>query len=91
MRYLIYLLLMVSTSLSAGSIHKWVDENGQVHYGEKPGNTQAEQVQIRTNETTTPRAIDKSKVDSYEGKNKDKQETDATTPPEEPKMSKKEK
>ena len=81
----------IITSPVNAKVYKWVDENGQVHYGEKPGNTQAEQVQIRTNETTTPRAIDKSKVDSYEGKNKDKQETDATTPPEEPKISKKEK
>ena len=72
-------------------VYKWVDENGQVHYGEQPGNTQAEQVQIRTNETTAPRAIDESKVDYYEGKEKDKQETGATAPPEEPKISKKEK
>jgi len=72
-------------------VYKWVDENGQVHYGEKPGNTQAEQVQIRTNETTTPRAIDDSKVDYYEGKDKGKKEAEATAPPEEPKMSKKEK
>ena len=36
MRYLIYLTLMLSTSLSAGSIHKWTDENGNVHYGDAP-------------------------------------------------------
>ncbi len=36
MRYLIYLILVVSTSLHAGSIHKWVDENGNVHYGDSP-------------------------------------------------------
>ena len=58
-----------ATSVNA-KVYKWVDDNGQVHYGEKPGNIQAEQVQIRTNETTTPRAIDKEKQDYLEGKNK---------------------
>ena len=36
MRYFIFLILMVSTSLSAGTIQKWVDENGNVHYGDAP-------------------------------------------------------
>ena len=36
MRYIICLLLVVSTSLSAGSIHKWVDDEGNVHYGDSP-------------------------------------------------------
>lgn len=36
MRYLIYLSLIFSTSLYAGSIHKWVDEDGNVYYGDSP-------------------------------------------------------
>ena len=36
MRYLIYLTLLFSTSLFAGSIQKWVDEEGNVHYGDAP-------------------------------------------------------
>jgi len=40
MRYSIYpmlvLMLAVSTSLNAGAIHKWVDDNGNVHYGDAP-------------------------------------------------------
>lgn len=36
MRYLIYLTLIVSTSLSAGTIHKWTDEDGNVHYTDAP-------------------------------------------------------
>ena len=90
----VLITILSSTIIAApvnAQVYKWVDENGQVHYGEKPGNSQAEQVQIRTNETTSPRAIDKSKVDYYEGKQKDKQQAEATAPPEEPKMSNKEK
>ena len=70
-------------------VYKWVDENGQVHYGEHPGNTQAEQVQIRTNETTTPRKIDQDKFNTAEGK--DKKESETPEEPQQPKISKKEK
>ena len=36
MRYLIYLALVISAFANAGEIHKWVDENGNVHYGDAP-------------------------------------------------------
>jgi hypothetical protein len=49
MRYLICLLLTVSTSLSAGAIHKWVDENGNVHYGDAPpAQTKTENVRVQS-------------------------------------------
>ena len=47
MRYLIYLILAVSTSLNAGSIQKWTDENGNVHYGDAPpARTKSENVRV---------------------------------------------
>ena len=37
MRYLFFLsMVMLTTSIQAGSIHKWVDEDGNVHYGDAP-------------------------------------------------------
>ena len=36
MRYLIVLTILVSTTLHAGAIHKWVDAEGNVHYGDAP-------------------------------------------------------
>lgn len=36
MRYLIYLMLLTSMSLNAGTIHKWVDDEGNTHYGDAP-------------------------------------------------------
>ena len=36
MRYLIYLTLLASMSLNAGSIHKWTDADGNVFYGDAP-------------------------------------------------------
>ncbi len=76
--------LFVLLPLQAG-VYKWVDENGQVHYGEQPGNAGAEKVTIRQNETTKPRAIKKDE------KNEDDKPAEKTTKPEPPKMPKKEK
>ena len=36
MKTLTCILMCLSFSVSAGSIHKWVDENGNVHYGDAP-------------------------------------------------------
>lgn len=67
----LYILLQAAVlagPASAGpvsaSIYKWVDENGQVHYGEQPVGIDAEKVKIRTNETTKPRPV--NKVESKE-------------------------
>jgi len=52
--------LFVLLPLQAG-VYKWVDENGQVHYSERPGNAGAEKVTIRQNETTKPRTTKKER------------------------------
>jgi hypothetical protein len=58
MRYLIYLLLMVSTSLSAGTIQKWVDENGDVHYGDAPPlTTKTVNVRVQSAPTNPGKAL----------------------------------
>ena len=36
MRYSIFLILLASMSLNAGSIHKWTDDEGNVHYSDSP-------------------------------------------------------
>ena len=80
--------LIVLSPLHAG-VYKWVDENGQVHYGEQPGNTGAEKVTIRNNETTKPRSVNKVEEDAKsDKKNKDPQ---AEAPLVEVEPSKKEK
>ena len=56
------LFLLIQTPIHAG-VYKWVDENGQVHYGERPGNPASERVKIRQNETTAPRTIKKTEAD----------------------------
>ena len=70
----VYLCLLFQTS-SYAEVYKWTDENGQIHYGEQPGNTGAEKVTIRQNETTKPRPINKAEADTAESdkKNSDQQ------------------
>jgi len=96
--------LLIQGTAIAG-VYKWVDENGQVHYGAHPGNTGAERVTIRQNETTKPRTIKSDTIEPEEEKGKQKKagengetEGEEQTPetveakkPEEPKIPKKEK
>jgi len=85
------LFLFVLSPLHA-SVYRWVDENGQVHYGEQPGNTGAEEVIIRQNETTKPRPINKAEEDAAESGNENtEQQAEVPAVPEAPKISKKEK
>ena len=47
MRYFIYLIIFLSTSVQAGSIQKWVDEDGNIHYGDAPPvSVKTEQVRV---------------------------------------------
>ena len=36
MRFALVPILLLAGSVQAGSIHKWVDEDGNVHYGDAP-------------------------------------------------------
>ncbi len=84
------LCLFFLTPVQAG-VYKWVDDNGQVHYGERPGNAGAEKVTIRQNETTKPRIIEKSEDDIKAEKEKAKKEAEKAKEPEKPKISKRDK
>jgi hypothetical protein len=58
MRYLTFLLLVVSTTLHAGAIHKWVDENGNVHYGDAPpARTKSENVRVQSAPSNPGKAL----------------------------------
>lgn len=86
------LLILFQTSSLAG-VYKWVDENGQVHYGEQPVGSGAERVTIRKNTTTKPRAIKKDD-ESADAKNTDgstAESTEQKTETKEVEISKKEK
>ena len=97
--------LLFLTSSYAG-VYKWVDESGQVHYGERPSGAGAERMTIRTNETTKPRQLqtldneadnetDKQLTSSPDGSTADAEKAEETLKkpdkPEKPKISPQEK
>jgi len=48
----IILCLLFTSFVTAGEIYKWTDENGNVHFGDRPANLQtAETVEIREQKT----------------------------------------
>ena len=58
MRYLIYLTLLASTSLNAGSIHKWTDADGNVFYGATPPvSTKTEDVRVQSAPSNPGKAL----------------------------------
>ena len=62
MRYLIYplvgLILAISTSLNAGTIQKWVDDKGNVHYGDTPPvEVKSENVPVQSAPTNPGKAL----------------------------------
>ncbi len=62
MRCLILLSLIISTSLSAASIRKWVDEEGTVHYGDAPPMlTKTEPVRVLRAPTNPGKALPRLK------------------------------
>lgn len=53
MKKVIAIALALSSTMAAGEIYKWVDENGVTHYGsKKPPSVAAETVNIRTGAVT---------------------------------------
>lgn len=61
---LVVLTLLASSYASttlAAKVYRWVDDNGQVHFGSQPPpeqRSQAEQYQIQVSQPTTPKAED---------------------------------
>jgi hypothetical protein len=49
------LILFFFASMTNAEIYKWTDEQGQIHFGDKPANKSAKQIQLRKqNISTTP-------------------------------------
>lgn len=62
MRYTKYpilgLILIFSSSLYAGTIHKWVDENGSVHYSDSPpAKTKSESIRVQSAPSNPGKAL----------------------------------
>ena len=77
---------------SYAGVYKWVDQNGQVHYGDQPNKPGGKKFTVLNNTTTKPRPIKETEkgAENSGDKNKEKM-TEKPAGPEKPKISKKEK
>ncbi len=50
--------LLCVTSIAAGEIYRWVDAHGKVHYGDRPGRSAAQKVEIAHPTREPTKAID---------------------------------
>ena len=70
MRYSIFLTLLASMSLHAGSIHKWVDEEGNVHYGDSPpAKVKTEGVRVQSAPSNPGKALPRLSTSGTENTN----------------------
>jgi hypothetical protein len=86
-RGLITTLCLVFSVPVYAAVYKWVDEDGQVHYGDQPQVLDAEIMTIRTNETTKPREIKTDEEQAEAGDEGSKQPEKQPAEPEKPKIS----
>jgi hypothetical protein len=73
MRNIIYLLILTSSPLYAGEILKWVDEDGNIYYGDSPPiSVKTEQVRIISAPSNPGKALPRlSNQNSENGNNSD--------------------
>ncbi len=51
-RSVLFGLALLSCGLAEAEVYKWVDENGRVHYGDRPRGDTAEELDVRSAPTT---------------------------------------
>jgi hypothetical protein len=60
MKKIIFFLLILPL-LMAGGVYKWTDENGNVHFGDRPSNSKnAESIEVKTQKAGMPAPQSKS-------------------------------
>jgi hypothetical protein len=61
MKYILLLIVLIaSTTAAEAKIYKWVDENGSVHFSDRPYSREAKEIQVRD----TVHAVKKTESDS---------------------------
>lgn len=77
-------LLLVAGAVNAGGVYKWVDADGQVHFGDRPPDRGAEQVEVPNNpvapaapDATDPLEQQDRLLRAYEAERQERQEREA--------------
>ncbi|WP_456407358.1 glutaredoxin domain-containing protein [Thiolapillus sp.] len=69
-------LLFLSVQAVAGGIYSWKDEDGNVHFGDRPpAEVQSKQLEVRTNTVSTPENVKNSAREYVSGLDKKKPAT----------------
>lgn len=50
-KFIIYTVLLMTSNLAIAGVYKWIDENGRVHYGERPASSTAQEISIPQSST----------------------------------------
>ena len=82
---ILFLLLVFISSTATAAIYKWVDENGNVHYGQqRPDNSPAQKMNVQTHAPASAayKRMDKLKNKNADGEENSEQQADAA--PKEP-------
>jgi len=45
--FLSFILMQILNTATAAPVYKWIDEDGQVHYGSRPDNKNAKEIEIK--------------------------------------------
>lgn len=65
-RSLIGIVLLLTSSLAEAGVYKWVDEQGRVHYGDKPISTGADELTIKDQPAPNPSAASTSRKEKQQ-------------------------
>lgn len=50
---ILFIILFLSPTIGQSEIYRWVDENGMVHFDDRPGSGNKEKIDIKTSDTSS--------------------------------------
>ena len=77
------LIILLIPPLCYAEIYKWTDENGGVHYGERPSNPNSEKIEIKSSTSQPDEGLEKHRkkqqklLQSYEDERAEKKQQKA--------------
>lgn len=63
---LIWIIMILMTSLLQAGVYKWVDEQGRVHYGDKPVSDNAGEVKLKEQNSSEPSSLSDSRIEKQQ-------------------------
>jgi hypothetical protein len=81
MKYLVCLFILISSSVYAGSIYTWVDEEGETHYGDAPPvSVTTEEVSVDVAPSNPGKPLPRLETSDPESSTPESSTTDSSSP-----------